>query len=372
MEFVSCNYSNFVNQINGKKVVLFGASTGWNYYLAVLPSLLNDVLERVICIVDNNKKLQNTKLKIAGKEYEVKSPEYLKTCDNLVILITVRFRYFESICDQLISYDLPEDVTCYSLKMLCDMESDVDNSCVDAYFEKNTDICIPKKIHSFWFSGEEKPDRYKRCIESWNKYCPDYEIYEWNMQNYNVEKNEYMKQAVLKKKWAFVSDFARLDVVYTHGGIYLDMDVELMASIEHLRNAKAFFCRQNDGTVDLGSGFGAYKGHPFVKELLQEYDELSFVDSNGVSDITPQPTRLSPVFKKYGLKSSGDSDIINDILILSNDYIICPENVGFQRKIDKSLGIHWHNGGWLTDAEKEAMILDEEVREKIESYFLKR
>ena len=87
---------------------------------------------------------------------------------------------------------------------------------------------IPKKIHYFWIGGNPKPESVLYCIDSWKKYCPDYEIIEWNESNYDFTKNEYMRQAYEAKKWAFVTDYARLDVIYKYGGIYLDTDVELI------------------------------------------------------------------------------------------------------------------------------------------------
>ena len=85
---------------------------------------------------------------------------------------------------------------------------------------------IPKKIHYFWIGGNPKPESVLYCIESWKKYCPDFEIIEWNETNYDFTKNEYMRQAYEAKKWAFVTDYARLDIIYKYGGIYLDTDVE--------------------------------------------------------------------------------------------------------------------------------------------------
>ena len=95
---------------------------------------------------------------------------------------------------------------------------------------------IPKVIHYCWFGGNSLPEEAKRCIESWKKYCPDYKIIEWNENNYDVNSNEYMKAAYKEKKWAFVSDYARIDVVYKYGGIYMDTDVELVKELDSFLN----------------------------------------------------------------------------------------------------------------------------------------
>ena len=93
---------------------------------------------------------------------------------------------------------------------------------------------IPKVIHYCWFGKNPLPDDAKKCIESWKKYCPDYEIIEWNESNYDITKNKYMESAYKEKKWAFVSDYARVDVIYQYGGIYLDTDVEVKKSFNDL------------------------------------------------------------------------------------------------------------------------------------------
>lgn len=99
---------------------------------------------------------------------------------------------------------------------------------------------IPKKIHYCWFGRNPLPELARRCIESWKKYCPDYEIIEWNEDNYDINKIPYVKEAYQAKKWAFVTDYVRLDVVNKFGGIYLDTDVELLKSLDSLLKYKAF------------------------------------------------------------------------------------------------------------------------------------
>lgn len=374
MQFIDCDYLNFVKRIQDKKIVLFGASTGWDYHLSVLPALANDVLDRVLFVVDNNSLKINQTCEIAGHVFDIKNPEVLCECEDVAILITVRFRYHEAICEQLLSYNLSDQIECFSLQLLYGAKDGADNSCVEKYLAECTKPQIPNKIHSFWFSGEEKPDNYKRCIESWHKFCPDFEICEWNTENYDVEQNLYMKQAYEKRKWAFVSDFARLDVVYRYGGIYLDMDVELLAPIDKLLNTSGFFCKQSDGTLDLGSGFGAPKGFPLIKELLDEYRDLTFIKENGEMDLLPQPARLGHVFRKHGLKHGHDSQIMENVLALSNDFITCitgdPNEWRFK---GTELGIHWHNGGWMPKGERDGMSLDSKAKAEIEEkYFKKR
>ena len=95
---------------------------------------------------------------------------------------------------------------------------------------------IPNKIHYVWVGGKEKPDLVKKCIESWKKHCPDYEIIEWNDDVLKEIDNLYVKQAYENKKWAFVSDYLRLYALYNYGGFYFDTDLEITNSIDRFRN----------------------------------------------------------------------------------------------------------------------------------------
>ena len=126
---------------------------------------------------------------------------------------------------------------------------------------------IPKIIHYCWFGGNELPESVRKCIESWKKYCPDFVIKEWNESNYDVTKLPFMKDAYEAKKYAFVSDYARLDIIYQHGGIYLDTDVELIKPLDdRLLDTTCFMGMETPGTVATGLGFGAIKGHSFIKQ----------------------------------------------------------------------------------------------------------
>ena len=115
---------------------------------------------------------------------------------------------------------------------------------------------IPKTIHYCWFGRGELSTKAKKCIQSWKKYCPDYEIIEWNEDNFDVNQNEYTKKVYAEKKFAFLSDYARLKIVYEQGGIYLDLDVEIIKPFCDLLDNKAFFGFENNEYVASGLGFG--------------------------------------------------------------------------------------------------------------------
>ena len=370
MIFIDSTYHDFVSRTADKKVIVFGASSLWHYYLRIFPHLEKDVINRTLFIVDNDSSKCGMESKIGENAVEIRKVDELLGQNDYIILIAVSMAYQAEICEQLMGMGLAEGTECYSLPLMIYGKDKADNSCVEPYFAIHSVEQIPAKIHRFWFSREEKPDIYKKCIESWHRYCPDYELIEWNADNYDISKNRYMEQAYESRKWAFVSDYARLDVIFEHGGIYLDMDVELIAPIDRLRNATAFFCRQEDGFVELGSGFGAASGNRLIKEMLDVYRDVEFVDSRGVMDVTPQPERLSRVLERNNIRICHDSQVINDMVFLSNEYIVCdvrPETMG---RMESKLGIHWHNAGWHNEKDKYVIKKSIEARQALlERYF---
>ena len=142
-------------------------------------------------------------------------------------------------------------------------------------------MSIPKVLHYCWFGGAPKPKNIQNCIRSWKKYCPDYEIIEWNEQNFDVSQSLYTRQAYDARRWAFVADYARLKILYEQGGIYMDTDVELLRPLDDLLAYPAFFGFQHNNEVATGLGFGAEARSPVVKALLDDYDSLPFLLPDG-------------------------------------------------------------------------------------------
>jgi len=128
---------------------------------------------------------------------------------------------------------------------------------------------IPKKIHYCWFSGDAIPDKLKKSMASWRKFCPDYEIIRWDEINYDVAKHEYTEHAYATKRWSQLSNYARLEIIYEHGGIYLDCGVELAKPLDDLLFDKAFILLDAKGNISLGSGFGAKRHFPLTQVLSE-------------------------------------------------------------------------------------------------------
>ncbi len=368
MKFINCSYDTFEKRLENRKIIQFGASSAWGYFFSAFPNIKEGVLDNTICIVDNAVDKQGSYLEIGSNKIKIEAPDILKSMKDYVILIIVSIKYQEKICMQLEGMGLDENIECYSLPLMTLNLGDVDNSVVQKYLDSRDTVTIPKTIHSFWFSGEEKPELYKRCIDSWYKYCPDFEIIEWTTKNYDINKNKYMVDAYERRKWAFISDYARLDVIYNQGGIYLDMDVELVTSLAPYLVSGSFFCRQEDGMIDFGSGFGAAKGNALIGEMLSSYKDRRYILPDGTVDKTAQPELMNPILIKNGILNSHDSQVVGDSLILSNDYISCYTSE--KTLTNAKLGIHWHNGSWLEEKDKKNIKDAIDARDSlVEKYF---
>lgn len=211
---------------------------------------------------------------------------------------------------------------------------------------------IPKTIHYCWFGGNPLPDLTKKCIESWKKMCPDYEIIEWNESNFDIEINDYVKEAYLEKKYAFVSDYARLYIIYNYGGIYLDTDVELIKNLDSFLDCDGFFSSEDNKVVSTGLGFGACKKNSIVELMMKDYDNTHFKLENGNLDLQPCPIKNSNSINMI-LKQFDDRTKICEH---KNNYFypkeyFCPmDNMTEEINITKNtVSIHHFSGFWLSE-----------------------
>lgn len=192
----------------------------------------------------------------------------------------------------------------------------------------------------------------QKCISSWKKHCPGYEIVEWNEENYDIASAPlYVRQAYELKKWAFVSDYVRLQVVYENGGIYFDTDVELLKPIESLLQYRGFFGTEGGKWINTGLGFGSEKGLSVLLEAMDDYKSISFIKDSGELDCLSCPKRNTKAFLKYGLKCDNSKQILeNGILVLPNDYMNPVDfNTGDLHKTENTISIHWYTASWFSE-----------------------
>jgi len=216
---------------------------------------------------------------------------------------------------------------------------------------------IPKIIHYCWFGKNPLPELAVKCIESWKKYCPDYEIIEWNEDNFDVSCCDFVKEAYQLKKWAFVSDFARFKILYDNGGIYFDTDVELIKPIDHIIADGPFMgCeiervnkRKKDIFVAPGLGMGAEKGMDIYREMIDIYKNSHFINSDGSFNKKTVVSYTTELLMKNGCENKDAVQNICGINLYPCDYF-CPMNY-VTRKInitDNTVSIHHYDGSWLT------------------------
>ena len=211
---------------------------------------------------------------------------------------------------------------------------------------------IPKKIHYCWFGGKPLNKLGRKCLKSWKKFFPDYEIIEWNEQNFDLENCcEYVKQAYKAKKWAFVSDYVRFKVLYEQGGVYFDTDVEVIKTFDDILEKGAFMGCENPTDTKMavapGLGFAVEKGNAIIKLLLEDYEKSSFYNEDGSLNLYTVVDRATDILKKYGLQNTKDIQVVEGITIYPNEYF-CPINMetGKMEKTENTRSIHRYSASW--------------------------
>lgn len=221
-------------------------------------------------------------------------------------------------------------------------------------------MAIPKIIHYCWLGGKPKPESVLKCIESWRKFCPDYEIKEWNESNLDVFANEYTRQAYEAKAWGFVPDYLRLWIIYTYGGIYLDTDVQIIKSFDSLLSFPAFagFERGTGDSegyyVNFGQGFGAEAYNEVILQHMNIYHDLLYKNPDGSFNRVASPHYTTQVLVDYGLNRKENScQRLNGIVIFPDDYF-CPKSfaTGIIKTSRNTYSIHQFDGSWYSEEEQ--------------------
>lgn len=213
---------------------------------------------------------------------------------------------------------------------------------------------IPKIIHYCWFGDKSLGESEFACIETWKKMLPDYRIFEWNEKNFSLENTcEYVKQAYSEKKWAFVSDYVRMAVLYKYGGIYLDTDVEVIRSFNPLLDENAFICSESLYSMCTAT-IGAKKHADIILEFLRLYNNRSFV-VNGKIDYSPNSKLLfNYLHDKYGYISNNNICNINKKITIYPSCYFSPLNCYTMKEFRTSntYSIHRYSATWKNKHQK--------------------
>ncbi len=201
-------------------------------------------------------------------------------------------------------------------------------------------MAIPKIIHYVWVGGQEKPKNIRLCMKSWQKHLKDYKIIEWNESNFDINSNRFVKQAYERKKWAYVSDYIRAYAIYNYGGIYLDTDVIVMDNLEKFLSNKAFVGFENP-QYPFTAVFGAEKGHPFIKDMLDYYNDIDFeYDSNDEMAKVNTKSVSDILIEKYNCQVNNQEQLLKTGIHVYPDNILCNPSM-------QSSTIHIFTGTWM-------------------------
>lgn len=220
----------------------------------------------------------------------------------------------------------------------------------------------PKIIHYCWFGHNPLPPLAEKCIASWRKFLPDYEIKEWNEENFDVNIIPYTSEAYKAKKYAFVSDYARFWILYKYGGLYFDTDVEVIRPLDDILERGAFMGCENAVSTNKettlavapGLGLGVSPHHDLYNELLEYYSELHFKDST--EDLNNQQTivhHTTEVLRRHGLQEINAIQKVANVYIYPCEYF-CPINIVTKRlHITKNTRtIHHYMASWNKSSQR--------------------
>mgnify|MGYP001027687971 FL=1 len=347
----SGGFSDFAKRVKETeaKVVVYGAGVIGR---VVAPYWLQQYQldSEALCYVDADTHKQGQTVSLSALQIPIRPPAALgEESQRYIILITVSA--FESVVQTLEQLPLPEDTEVYFLPiMLIDAAHRPKNGHVIKTSEKQL---IPKKIHYCWFSGNPIPDKLQKCIDSWRRFCPDYEIICWDESNFDVNKYLYTRQAYESQRWSFISDVARLDILFRDGGIYLDTDVELLRNLDELLFQPAFCATEKWGVANSGGCSGAQAGNPFIEEMLNSRKNIPFLHENGMPNLMSSGYYETLPLIKNGYRINGETQLIagGQLVVYASDFFHPFDYISGETHItENTFSIHYFSGTWLGEA----------------------
>ena len=351
MKLRNCSLDAFIKQIENRALYCFGASLMPQEIIEEYKELY--IEKKIVAFIDNSQEKVGTLYKLGDCNIPIISVEEMlhKISHNDILLITSK--YYVQIVDQLNELDALIDLECYIWPAVAPQYKS-DKELLQKIKRNEGDGEIPKKIHYFWFGKGEIPELHQKCIDSWHRMCQDYEIVRWDESNYDVTKNRYMLEAYKAKKWGFVSDYARLDIIYHQGGIYLDTDVEVIRPFDDLLGLEGFIGFESKNLVATGLGFGAKPGNQCIKKFMDDYENRKFIKNDGSYDLTTCPVLQTNVLKELGLKLNNKFQVVDDLVILPTE-CLAPDNNMIPHITENTFSIHHFAGSWTSDSQQKLL-----------------
>ncbi len=333
MILLNCKLNEFCNKTSGRKIICFGAGTAGQLFVERLEK---GVADRILFFLDNDKEKWGKNIEVKGHTYLIQSPDVLdeNRFKNAVILITSRF--WDQIHAQLKEMPQIQNTECYVYLLMKAVGSG------EKYVIPQGPAKIPKKIHYCWFGGSTMSENEIRCMESWKKFCPDYEIIRWDESNYDCRKTRYLKEVYDYGHYSAVSSYARFEILNETGGIYLDTDVEIVKNIDELLRLQAFMGFEVTDAVTTGHGFGTVKGNRIYKEIIDYYDSMSHYNEKGEFRYTCCPVITTEILKKHGLIANGRLQQVENITIFPNEYF----DPVMQIPVENTYSVHRYSSLW--------------------------
>lgn len=378
VSFVNISYDEYIKKYDNCKIICIGAGGTLRDFIAVHSEKI-PLLSKIEYILDNNRKIEGNEIQILTKTVRIGYlPEFSAGIGDgkWVVFLLLNDAYVPDVLAQLDKMDVFDGMDCiYGLGTFrwgyTFFHTPKHRAETGAVLSPGGEI-IPRIIHYCWFGQAPIPDKDLECIARFKKYNPSYEIVRWSEDNFDLDDSPaYVKQAYRNKKYAFVSDYVRLAVVYRYGGIYLDTDVELFHSLDFLLKYRMMFAYMEYGELSTGLGFASEAGRTELAEMMEMYRQIPFEMRNGSLNMTPCPRYTNDYFRRRGVFLDNSLEIKNDILFLSSDFL-CPmspvecSDGSFQLAqlslTDNTVGIHWCHNTWKSD--EDLKIFDEAKKER--------
>ncbi len=365
VQLVDCGSREFLSRTNGTQVYCFGYG---KYFQEFVHS---SFFVRPYRIIDNKKYGTNYE-DDKGRIPVISVSDFQKSYTEKAVIIICANQY-EEILEQINGLDIPGPVTCFIFLFL--LQFTEPTQLQDSILFPKRDAVIPRKIHYCWFGKSPLPEQIVHNIETWKRNCPDYEIVCWDESNYDVKKNAFIEGAYNSKKWAFVSDFARLDILYREGGLYLDTDVEMIKSFDDFLGWDFFCGFEYEQYVNFGLGYGAKAASPILENIIKQYEQMEFRDDPQYLLTITCPKIQSQTLEKYGFCMNNQFQNVGNMAVYPKEFF---SPIGYIREFGQitphTYSIHQYGLSW-TDQDSPIALSrisrEEEVRSIRKRYLTK-
>lgn len=346
MQYIEATSNQFARYVkdNNLKLVFFASGAVCKTYVPYILQKYN-LVDRVLFIVDNNPTKQGKKVLIGDRFINILSPSQLSICkEDFCVIITNGDFY--PVMKQLDEIENCNNRECF-IAAIMQLERKYNRS-EHAVWKDYENPQIPKIIHYCWFSGNPMPKPLQECINTWKENCPDFEIVCWNENNFDINKYRYTKEAHDLKKWGFIPDVVRLEILYEVGGFYFDTDVKIIKNLEELRYQKTFCGRERAGHVNFGGGSGSIPHSPIVKEILDFRKNEIFSLGQGRYNAEASGYYETYPLMKQGLMIEDINQKLDGINVYASEFF-SPYNYinGDNIQNENTFSIHYFSGSWI-------------------------